>query len=695
MAERRRTVRTYCGRMDHGGCSLLVDVEGGRIVRLRGDPQGWLNRGWVCFKALASPRRLDHPRRLRHPLLRVGPRGSGRWQRISWDQALDTIARRLEEVRREYGARAVAFAAGMPKGLDHFALIRLANCFGSPNLVAHQDVCHAPREISGVHTCGFYPVADLHHPTRLILLWGSNTTATNEEGQVNRLLRRRLAEGAELVVVDPRRTDLARRARLWLRLRPGSDAALALGMLRVMVEEELFDAAFVERWTHGFADLARHLERFTPRRVEELTWVPAQQIVEAARLYARARPAAIAWGNPIEHTRHNFHTARALICLMALAGNLDQPGGNVQAADPDITPLGRFVRTERLPDKRHTMLGAHFGTIPRLMTVPPAYFRHAVLTGRPYPVRALYAMGTNPLLTWADSRLTRRALEALDFLAVAELFLTPTAALADVVLPAASHFEFDDIGHYGLGHGYILARPQVVEPPPECRPDLQILCDLGRRLTPPELWPADYHGLLEEVLAPSGLSWEEFAAQGVLRGEVRPRKYQAKGFRTPTGKVELALSRAAELGLPELPDYPGPPQEIDADYPLVLSSRKSPNYLHSSYRWIERLRRREPEPLVEAHPETAARLGLEEGELVRVVTRRGAMVQRLRLADDLDPRVVYASYGWWFPEDAPEDPLMGWERANYNLLTDASEVGRQFGTPDLKGLACRLERVEE
>lgn len=687
-----RQIKTHCSYMDHGGCGLILTVQDGRILKVQGDPQGWLNQGYVCPKGLASHHRLDHPQRLRHPLRRRGARGAGQWERISWDQALDEIASRLDAIRQRDGARAVAFGVGMPKGLDHFAQIRLANTFGSPNLAASQDVCHAPREITGVHTCGFYPVVDFKHPSRLVVLWASNVTATNEEGGICSQLLAQLGQGTELMVIDPRRSRLADQAKLWLPLRPGSDAALALGMLQVMIEEKLYDAEFVAHWTHGFAELASQVAAYTPERVAAITWLEPEQIRAAARLYASAKPAALAWGNPIEHTNHAFHAARALCCLMALSGNLDVPGGNLQPLEPKIAGLGPFVRADLVPDKRKEMLGAAHGVIPRFMTVPPAYLRRAILEGTPYPVKGLFAMDTNPLLVWADSRLTKQALESLEFFACAELFLTPSAALADVVLPAAANFEFDDIGHYGIGHGYILARPQAVAPPAECRPTLQICCDLGRRLAGPELWPQDYHALIDALLEPSGLSWEQFVERGHLQGPVKFRKYLQQGFHTPSGKVELFLSTAEKFGLPPLPAWEGFPEDTDAEFPLVLTGRKNRVSLHSSYRWVDELRKQNPQPILEMHPVDAERAGIQAGDAVRISTRQGSIVQYARLSDRLRPGVVYAEHGWWFPEDP--DPLGGWERSNFNLLTSADKLGQEFGTPNLAAVPCRVERAD-
>jgi anaerobic selenocysteine-containing dehydrogenase len=535
-------------------------------------------------------------------------------------------------------------------------------------------------------------VVDFHHPSKLMVLWGSNVTSTNEEGEIGSLLLGQVKNGTELIVIDPRKTELAKRAAVWLQLRPGTDSALGLAFLHVIVQEGLYDRDFVESWTYGFDELARAVQPYTPEAMSEVTWVPSEQIRKAARLYATSRPAGISWGNPIEHNIHTFDTVRALVCLMALCGNLDVPGGNIQANEPDIMGLGEFVRADRIPSKRKEMIHAHHHTIPKLMTVPPAFFRQAVLEENPYPVKAAYMQCTNPLLTYADSRRTHDALLKLDFLAVAGIFMTPTAALADVVLPAATQFEFNDIGHYGIGHGYILARPKVVDPPKECWPDMKILNELGKALTPREYWPEDYESFLESVLSSAGLTYEQFAAQGYLKGNVRFRKYESKGFKTPTGKVELVLSQAEKYGLAPLPRFAGLPTPEDPAYPLVLTSAKSPYYLHSSYRWVKSLRERSPVPAVEMHPDTGIALGISNGDEVVVETKWGDMVQVAQFNEGLHRQVICASHGWWFPELGPGCQYE-WKKANFNMLTTARELGKEFGTPNLKGMGCRVRKA--
>ncbi len=672
---------------------MLVGVSNNRIVEVKGDPEGYLNRGYTCFKGRVSAERLYHPDRLKYPRKRIGPRGEGRWQRISWDDALDETAAAFIKIKEQYGARALGFGVGMPKGLEHLVLIRLANIFGSPNVVASQDVCHAPREVTGLHTCGFYPVADLHNPTQLIMSWASNVITANEEGQIGSLALQQLKNGARLIVADPRRTELASRADIWLQFKPGTSQALSLSFINVIIEEGLYDQWFVKNFTYGFEDLARHVRDYGPDKVAAITWVPADKIRQAARLYSQASPAALQWGNGIEQDVNVFDAARSLVCLMAITGNLEVPGGNINAHDPRIMKLGDFVQAGLLPDKNREMIGAYHHTIPRMMTVPPTHFRRAVLDDNPYPVRGYYGMCTNPMVAWADSPATFRAFSKLDFVAVAEIFMTPTAAMADIVFPVAHQFEMNDIGHYGLGHGLLFARPKIVEPPEECWPDIKILNELGKRISPSEYWFEDHQSILENLLAPSGMSYEQFAAAGYLKGPDNFRSYLEKGFRTPTGKVELKLSTAEKLHLKAFPEYSGAPEAEDPDYPLILISAKSRHYLVSSYRWVNKIRAKEPAPWVEIHPDTAAALGISEGDDVIIETAYGQIRQMARLTNIVHPSVISAAVGWWFPEGDPASQYE-WQKSNFNMLNSSCQLGREFGTPNMKNLPCRIRKMK-
>jgi anaerobic selenocysteine-containing dehydrogenase len=597
----------------------------------------------------------------------------------------------LNHIRQEYGPEAVVFAQGAPKGLEHFVLIRLANVFGSPNVCGPQHVCHMPRELAGLMTCGFYPIPDYEAPTSLILNWGSNLLKTNEEGVISLRLLNALKKGADLIVIDPRKTHLASISQSHLQIKPGSDGALALGLIHIIIEEGLFDKAFVDNWTLGFKDLKEAVKDYTPPKVAELTWLSQEEINHTAWTYATSKPAIIQWGNALEHSINSFQTCRALLCLMAITGNLDSPGGNIMPSMPPVTRLADFVKAELIPHKAKKMLSRPFKLAPNFMVVPPPLVVQAILTHQPYPLRAMVAQVTNPLITYSDARRTYEALMGLDLLVVSDIFMTPSTALADIILPAATGFEYDDIGHYGLAHGWIASRPQLVDPPGESWPDIKILSEIGRALGHGDHFWEDYHQALDEVLGPSGLTYHQFTEKGLLQGKREYRQFEIKGFKTPSKKIELFSEQLNQWGFAPLPNF-SELDESSRDYPLLATSRKNPLYFHSAFRQIPSLRRKHPDPLLELHPQTAEILNVTEGEWVRIITAKGQIEQKVHLTEDIDPRVVFIDYGWWFPEANPET-LFDWDRSNLNILTANVPFNPVMGTPNLRAFPCRIEKI--
>ncbi|MBM4333643.1 MAG: molybdopterin oxidoreductase [Deltaproteobacteria bacterium] len=689
-------IKAFCARMDHGGCGQLLHVEKGKIVKIEGDPESPLNRGTVCAKGIAQLERLNHPERLRYPLKRAGAKGEGKWQRISWEEALSTIAQKIRERVEQGEERSIAFAQGTPKGLELYMMIRLANVLKVPNVATPGSICHMPRETGSLITCGFFPVPDYDYPPALVLVWGSNLFQTNEEGIIGSQLRRALDRGARLITIDPRKTLLAAKTHLWLQPRPGTDLALALGMLKVILDEELHDREFVEKWTVGFAELREHLKKYPLKHVSEITWIPEEKIAQAARLYACTKPACIQWGNALEHNINSVQCVRALMILKAVTGNLDHPGGNVNRASPPLMRPGEFVLGKSFGDKREKLLGPEFRLAAQMGFTPSQLIVKTILSGKPHPIQVMYLQGGNPLLSYANAKETFRALQHLDFLAVAEIFMTPTAQLADIVLPAATNFEFDDIGHYGLPHGFTLARPKVVDPPEECWPDSLILNELGKKLGHEKsFWP-DLNACLDEVLKPARLTFEDFKKVGMLKGDWAYKSYEKKGFQTPSGKVEIYSSRFKDWGYDPLPVYRGLPElaegypELTRRYPLILTSAKDAHFFHSAYRNIPSLRKLSPDPVVLLNPETAEKLNIQEGDWAFIETPRGTIRQKAAFDADLHPDVVIVAYGWWFPE-RPDLELSGWKESNINVLTDNDPPYEPaIGSTNLRAIPCRV-----
>jgi anaerobic selenocysteine-containing dehydrogenase len=692
----RMIVKTYCARMDHGGCGILAHIENGKITKIEGDPDSPINRGAICAKGIAQTERLNHPDRLIYPMKRMGEKGEGRWKRISWDEALDTIAGKIRETIEKEGRKAISFAQGTPKGLELYLMIRLANILNIPNITTPGNICHMPRETASNLTCGFFPIPDYNGLPACIIVWGSNLFQTNEEGIIGSQLRGALDHGAKLIVIDPRKTGIASMADLWVQPRPGSDLALALGMLKVIVDDGLYEKTFVENWTKGFSELVDHLRQYPLDRVSEITWVPREQIVNASYLFSRTKPACIQWGNALEHNLNSVQCARALSILMALTGNLEAPGGNVNRPGPAIMRPGELVQSKKFPDRKGNILSPEFRLATMMGFVPSQMIVKAILTGEPHTIQTMYLQGGNPLLSYANAKETLAAVRNLNFLAVSEIFLTPTAQLADILLPAASNFEFDDIGHYGLPHGFILARPKIVEPRGECWPDSKILNELGKRLgCAPYFWK-DMGECLDEILKPAGMTYDDFKQIGILKGEWKYRSYEEKGFNTPSGKVEIFSQRLKEWGydpLPvyrELPESPYSTPELFKEYPLIFTSAKDPFYFHSSNRNIPSLRKVSSDPIALIHPKTASHLGIDEGDWISIETKRGTIQQKAKLTSEIDSRVVVLSFGWWFPERKDLE-LSGWKESNLNVLTDnGPPYDPMVGSTSLRAVLCRV-----
>ncbi len=653
----------------------------------------------MCSKGLAFAQLVYHPDRVTYPLKRAGARGEGNWERISWDEALDTIAERISRIKAENGAESVVLGYGTGRNYESF-LYRFANLFGTPNVITAGHMCYGPRIAATSITCGRLPVCDYAGHPKLVMVWGNNVVWSNGDEYKGTDLSGALADGAKLIVVDPRLTYLAGRADIWLQLRPGTDTALALGMANVIINEGLYDRDFVAKYVHGWDQFVARVNQYPPERVAEITWLPADQIRAAARLYAQTKPACIQWGVAIEQQTNCTDNNRTLADLMAITGNLDVPGGNAFFGAPPILTTSQFALHRDLPAaQREKRLGNQFKLADRIAIVTPKACWDAILTGQPYPVRALMLHGTNPVMTRANAREVYAALQKVEFLTVADFFLTPTAELADIVLPAATWLEFEDIGNFIFRNGWVAARPGIVQVG-ECRPDHWMFMELGKRLGQSAMW----HGIegdLDEVLGPSRLHWPEFLKAGILKGNTEYRKHETKGFPTPTGKVELYSTIMEQWGYDPLPQFHEVPEsplsqpELLKDYPYVLvTGARTPTFFHSEHRMVPWLREAHPDPLVEMHPDTAAKHGIKDGDWVWIEGTRGRVKQRARITAGIDPRVIAAEHAWWFPEDT--DPAHGWDRSNINILTDnaLSAHDPAMGATNLRVLLCRVYKVE-
>ena len=702
-----RVVKSAC-RGCHGVCGALVHMRDGKVTKVTGDPECPTNLGYICPKGTASVELLYHPDRLKYPMKRVGKRGENRWQRITWDEALDTVAGKLMGYKKEFGAESVATVVGTGRPQVSL-LMRFSNCFGTPNHLSIVNNCYVPRILASHMTSGKFPICDYYgfggETPKLIMVWGCNVVgAGGVDGMCGYQITRTVNNGAKMIVIDPRRTGLAERADLWLQIRPGTDDALVLGMLNVIVKEKLYDKEFVEKWTTGFDELAARAADFTPERVAQITWIPAEKIVAAARLYATTRPACMQWGNGLDQHTNGFQTSRTIHCLSAITGNLDISGGDVAWVPPEGVKTfgghGNFDLTMRdriTPEIKAKMLGVGKYKVMDGATMHPRALLDAIMTGQPYPVKALFVMGSNTLLNQTDSIRTAEAFKKVDFTVVTDMFMTPTAQLADIVLPASSWLENDEVADTHMGW-CVLIRQKVAEIG-ECRDDKQILFDLAHRMGMNDDFPwKDVREFCNWTLEDTDIDFEEFKKIGILAGKMRYRKYEQDGFDTPSGKVELRCSTLEKMGYDPLISYVEPPEspvstpELYREYPLIVTTGgRILGYFCSEGRQIPSLRKLNPDPLVDIHPETARSLGIKNGDWVWIESRRGRIRQRARVTDGIDPRVVHVQHGWWFPEKGPPD--YGFTESNANILTGNMPCDPHTGSESMRAFLGKVYKV--
>ncbi len=697
-----KVVKSIC-RMCHGVCGVNVHMRDGRVVKVTGDKDHPMSKGYICSKGVASVDYLYHPDRLRHPLKRAGARGENKWERISWDEALDTVAEKMLQHKDEFGPESIAFTIGTGRPYQTFAL-RFANSFGTPNFVSYAHACYLPRVIASIFTVGQLPICDFYGfggvKPECVLIWGCNISATGSAdgmcGYEITLARRR---GAKLIVIDPRKTPMASKADVWAQVRPGTDLALALAMLNVIIDEELYDKHFVENYTEGFDALVERVKDYPPSRVAEISWVPEETIREMARLYATTKPACLLWGNGLDQSVNCFQTARALLILRAVTGNIDVPGGDVLWVPPEgVFQTSPFLDPSViLPDRiSPDTLARKLGDGESLMnfTLRHSAFYDAVLTGEPYPVKALIIVGTNPLLTASDSLRGEEALKKIDFTVALDLFLNPTNQFADILLPAATWLEQDDVADLHF-IWCVAARQKVVEID-ECWDDKKIFLELAKRLGMQKDFPwSDVREWLDFVLEGAGVDFEEFKRLGLLEGKMRYRKYETDGFPTPSGKFEIALPLVEMQGGDALPEFVEPPEspsstpELAEEFPLIaMTGCKIEPFFHTEYRQIESQRKKNPDPLVEINPDTAAQLGIEDGDWVWIESPRGRIRQKAKLTPSIHPRMAAIQHAWWFPEKEP--PEYGWKESSANLLVDPTPSDPIWASESWKGFLCKV-----
>ena len=701
-----KSIRTLCPLCpNHDG--LVATVQNGRIIRLEGDREHPVSSGYVCVKGRHASDTIYHPRRFRQPLLRTG---SG-WKEIAWEEALDMAAERLAEVKTKFSPLSFCSAQcyPLPEGM---AMSLFTRSLGSPNQMHNLDLCQGTHDIADMvtygHSLSTYQGDQDFRNSRCILLVGTNMPASSG-GQWQDVLHAK-RNGAKLIVVDPRRSESAKQADIWLQIRPGTDGALGLGMLHVIINEGIYDADFVNGYCQGFEELREHIQRYTPEWAAEITSLSPEEIVLVAKTFAVNRPASYRGNNGVSQHSNSTQSARAFSILTAVTGTIDIPGGTLMPTVPSGYNTGsRLLRSTRLArEVEESQLGARrfplWSGPDSLMGVAhnPSVI-NAMVTGEPYPVRSMIIWDANPVITYPDTRKVIEALRKLEFLIVIAYTPSPTSEFADLILPRTHPFEQNGVTFNRYGN-CLSPMPKLVEPPEGCLDVIHILHSICNKM--------EYKAYIDKNLIPwkdmdeftawrmsdMGFSFADLCERGPVAVERQYKKFEKRGFRTPSGKVELHSSLLERHGYDPLPVFREPHESpmtsgtLAENYPLYLVTRRSQNYWMSRSAAETWVREQTTYPRLQIHANAAQDRKIQQDDMVVVETPRGAFRHLAELTQDIHPKVVCGAFGWWLPEREP--PERGALEANVNAaLSYDPPCDPVVGINSVQGVMCQVRRL--
>ena len=679
-------------------CATITEVRDGQALRFYADAEHPVTQGWLCAKVRPYLDRVYSPDRLLYPLRRVGPKGGGDWERISWDEAVDEIARNWRKIIAEHGAAAILpYSYSGTLGLIQGTMCssRLWNRMGASGL--ERSICGAAAEaaIEATYGARWAPdPADVLH-SKLVLIWGHNPASTSPHFMP--LLRQAQKRGAHVVVVDPRRTLTARSADEHIRPRPATDGALALGLMHVIFRENLHDEAWLETNTVGWRELRERAAEYTPERVAQITGVEKETIVALARRYATTKPALLKTADGVQRHGNGGQTMRAIICLPAVVGQIGILGGGLFYS---TSGFGRWDST----------IVSHANECPPPLRTINMNRLGAALTGEASdpPVKSLFVFAANPVTSAPNAGLIVEGLQRDDlFTIVHEQFLTDTARYADIVLPATTQLEHVDI-HKAYGHRNIQYNQPAIAPLGECKSNWDMMRLLAEAMGYTEPWLRES---AEEAIANvldathavnphfAGITLERLQTEGTVPlffAEDQRVPFADGRFPTPSGKLELRCEALAAQGIDALPEYVEPDEFVKRDgrrktkdkrmqgqSSFVLISGASHHYVSSSMANQPSLMAKEGAPFVEVSPVDAIECGIVHGDHVIVENDRGWCILRAVVTDDVPPGVAVAPKGPW-ASLSPDERNVNWTTSD--ALADlaaeaASLMRRSFSSP--------------
>ncbi len=714
-----KIVPTFC----HGcgaakpRCGLLCHVKDGKFVKVEANPEAF-NNGVaggrsLCAKGHTGTQYVYSPHRLKYPMKRVGEKGAGKFERITWDEALETIAAKLKEAKAQYGPESYAVLSPEFWPVLNTLGRRFLNVHGSPNYL-HSAICATPRRSIAEATIGFSSWAtDDFEKSGLIVNWGANPENSAPNQGVPLAILNAMEKGAKLVDIRPMMDPLASKADIWLPIRPGTDCALALAFLNIIIGERLYDEDFVSNWCYGFDKLAEHVRQYPPEWAAKITGLPVEKIRQVARLIGTIKPAFIKTGNGIgDQTTDGTATIMATSLISAITGNLDVPGGYYAGFYPVGPSLIKLNRISTLGEK------APKDFVEKLIAPETpvwyqkagywdggptaAYFKglKSILTGRPYPIRVLQASCTNPLSATRNPAMAAEALKKVEFFFAMDTYQAPYLDYADIVLPACTDYEHShqlEVKNRPEGT-WIGIYNKVIEPPGECRSDWQFYLDLAVKMGyGADFWNGDMDACLREQLTPSGISLEELrkSPRGIFIKRTGPapqpeyRRYAQLFKNLPHGKVQCfnellggKENNEKSGSLAHLPVYQGPPEgiaetpELAKDYPLIISDVHAYRLCqHSFFNDLAYLRELEPYPWLRINPAAAKKYGIADGDWVKVESPHGWCKFKADYFEGIAPEVLMTRRGWCQP--CEELGLPG-----YSSFDGGSEVNNLYNTDE-------------
>lgn len=651
-------VRAACPHDCPDTCALLVTVKEGVAVSVRGDPDHPTTAGVLCTKVSRYTERTYHHDRLLYPMKRVGKKGEGKFERISWDEALDIIAARLGEiaVRDPRGILPYSYAGTMGLVQGESMSMRFFNRIGASRL--DRTICSAAGSAGYRYTLGTRMGADTEHVQHagLILIWGGNPIASNLHFWTRAQEAKR--RGARLIAIDPYRSLSADKCHQHIAVMPGTDAALALGMMHVLINENLLDTDYIARHTLGFAQLKQRVQEWTPQRVAEVCGIRSEEVTQLARDYGNAAQRGeitlIRANYGLQRARGGGMAVRNIACLPALVGAWRHAGGGLQLSTSDSFPKnGSFLQ-------RPDLMSRHSGkqrTI-NMSTIGDDLLRPASAEFGPR-VEALIVYNANPVAVAPDSGKVARAFAREDlFTVVLEHFQTDTADYADIVLPATTQLEHIDV-HATYGHVYMMANNAAIAPLGEAMPNTEIFRLLAARMGFDDACFKDSDDAIAAQAfdrshpRAEAYDWERLKKNGWQRLNMPAAPFAAGGFGTPSGKCEFYSAQMQADGLDPLPTFIAPYESVASNaalgekYPLAMISPPARNFLNSSFVNVQSLRDAEGEPSLDIHPDDANARAIVDGAMVRVFNDRGTMLVRARVTPKARQGVVVGLSIWW------------------------------------------------